>query len=455
MATLFKRGYEKKKKLKKVATALPLDIQQANAVYSKSSDIIVVAGAGSGKTLSLTERIKHLLDTGVPPSNIVAITFTNMASEEMKERLSNVAGIGDAFIGTIHSFANQVMKLSGMSYRIYDDDIDNAFHQELISKYCKHLTFDRFLKYKDLKKLEITGQISEREVQNFLQPSEMAEMSLITGTNAYKEFKDVNPKDYPKTIRDLCKERDVIDFDKLLKMAEDYFKSINAQVEHVLVDEFQDVGNLEFDFISSLNADNYFLVGDYLQSLYGFKGGNVNIFLKLIEDGDFEVHYLNNNYRNCKEVINMANTISDQIANKIPNHVVPLSEEDGEVNIVSKAKLIKILEDIEESKDYKNWFFLCRTNKEIFELTELCAENLIPCTTFKREGMSLEDLRKRMDSNRVKILTVHTSKGLEIDNVLLYGDFPVSCPSYRKSEDERKVMYVGVTRAKKRLFIVN
>ena len=96
--SLFKRGYEKPKKEDKIT----LDAQQDSAVHSRDNNILVVAGAGSGKTRVLTERIKFLLEEGVPPCNIVAITFTNMAAEEMKERLYDVEGIGDAFIGSIH-----------------------------------------------------------------------------------------------------------------------------------------------------------------------------------------------------------------------------------------------------------------------------------------------------------------------------------------------------------------
>ena len=172
---MFKRGYEKPKKEDKIV----LDAQQDSAVHARDNNILVVAGAGSGKTRVLTERIKFLLEEGVPPCNIVAITFTNMAAEEMKERLYDVEGIGDAFIGTIHSFANRVMKLSGETYRIYDDSIDNDFHRELITKYCKSLTFDRYLEYKDMKTLEMMGKITDKELNEFLLPSESGELMCI------------------------------------------------------------------------------------------------------------------------------------------------------------------------------------------------------------------------------------------------------------------------------------
>ena len=127
---LFKRGYERLE-LPDKNVEVVLDSQQEEAVRTRSEMALVVAGAGSGKTRVLTERVKFLLnEAGVPASNIIAITFTNMAAEEMKERLSNVDNIGDVFIGTIHSFANKVMRLqSDKNYKIYCDEIDNDFHR--------------------------------------------------------------------------------------------------------------------------------------------------------------------------------------------------------------------------------------------------------------------------------------------------------------------------------------
>lgn len=106
-------------------------------------------------------------------------------------------------------------------------------------------------------------------------------------------------------------------------------------------------------------------------------------------------------------------------------------------------------------KDFKDWFFLTRTNKELYDVMDMCINLGIPYTTFKREGMTLADLNKKKASKKLKILTVHTAKGLEIDNVILYGNFPLFLPYYRKNDDERKVMYVGITRAIKRLIILN
>ena len=145
-----------------------LDEKQKEIVESTEKNIVVVAGAGSGKTRVLTERIKHLLNNGVEAHNIVAITYTNMAADEMKQRLTDVSNIGDAFIGTIHSFANRLMGSSGEIYQIYDEHKSIELHRQLITRYCRHITFDRYLEYLDLQKQFEEGKVTENAVDLFL-----------------------------------------------------------------------------------------------------------------------------------------------------------------------------------------------------------------------------------------------------------------------------------------------
>lgn len=447
-----------KKRSEEKSAPITLDPQQKAIVESTANNILVIAGAGSGKTRVLTERIKYLVnERGVLPHNIVAITFTNMAADEMRDRLFDVKGIGDAFIGTIHSFANHIMKRSGEEYKIYSDEIDNEFHHRLITRYCKHITFDKYLKFKDLMNDAEVGKIDEREALSYLSPSERAELKILDRSEEEikAEIKETGSTKYPESIKTLCKKYKVITFDELLVRADRYFRSIGAKVEHLLVDEFQDVGTLEFRFIEGLNADNYFIVGDDWQSIYGFKGGNVSLFIRLAEDSSFVPYYLTNNYRNCKEVLNIADVVINQVSKKVKKSITPIRDTQGEVTINTKSCLPQYLSQIKDSHNFKDWFILTRTNKDLFQIVEYCREAGIPCVSFKREGMSLYDLRSAMSSNKVKVLTVHTAKGLESKNVILYGKFPLICPSYMNDEEERKVMYVGVTRAEDRLIILN
>ena len=153
---------------------MKLDKVQQEAVDSKESKIVVVAGAGSGKTRVLTERVRRLIRDGVEPHNIVCITFTNMAAQEMIERLAGTPGIGDAFIGTIHSFANRIYKHSGISYEILTPEKELELYQYILNKFKKYpnLRYDKYLKYLDCVKLHNEGKITEGEMQRFLLPSE-------------------------------------------------------------------------------------------------------------------------------------------------------------------------------------------------------------------------------------------------------------------------------------------
>jgi superfamily I DNA/RNA helicase len=464
--SLFSRGFDSDLTSKftvpnsqEISTPITLDEQQTQVVYSEAKNIIVVAGAGSGKTRVLTERIRHLIeDCNVPSHNIVSITFTNMAAEEMKLRLSNVVGIGDAFIGTIHSFANHIMKESGERYTLLNDDLDNQLHKELIGRYCQHLTVDRYLDYKDMVALVEVGKQPDSALNGFLTPSEQADLSTLHASVEAVEDDLINDTriTFGESIKTLCKKRNIITFDELIEKAREYFKKINASIEYVFVDEFQDVGGLEYSFIKSLNAENYFFVGDDYQSIYGFKGGNVNIFKGLVADEKFATYYLTNNYRSGSAILNLADYVISQVDDRVEKEVIPMSSEQGSYETLSKNQLIPLLSMLKEKEEnFKDWFLLVRTNKELFEVANVCIDLDIPYTTFKREGLSLSDVSKKLRSEKLKILTVHTSKGLEVDNVILYGNFPLVVPYYRKNDDERKVMYVGITRAKKTLRILN
>lgn len=205
----------------------------------------------------MTERVKRLLLDGVEPSNMVIITFTRMAAEELKERLVDVPGIGDCFVGTIHAFANKIFQNSNETYKLYSDEIENQFMTVLINLYGKHITMDKFFIYKDIVKKIDLGLKTEFDLNIALAQNEIYEIEIFMGK--------IKNENYPQNIHTLCKKHNVITFDELLKKTTEYFKQINGKVEYLFVDEFQDIGKLERDFFKALNADNYFYVGDEKQ----------------------------------------------------------------------------------------------------------------------------------------------------------------------------------------------
>lgn len=230
---------------------------QEAIINSTDSKIIVEAGAGSGKTYTLIERVRKLLEDGVRPENMVIITFTNMAAEELKERLVDIPGIGDCFVGTIHSFANKIFGNSNEEYKLFTEEIQDQFMSVLIALHGRNLTMESYLGYKDLKKKVDNGLISDEELRSQFTSAEMYEINVFLYSMPNKE--------YPENMEELCKKHNVITFDELLKRTTAYFKEIGGKVEYLFVDEYQDIGPLEKDFFEALNADNYFYVGDEKQ----------------------------------------------------------------------------------------------------------------------------------------------------------------------------------------------
>lgn len=419
---------------------LKLDNQQETIVKSTAKNILVVAGAGSGKTRVLTERVKHLLDTGVAPHNIVAITFTNLAAEELKDRLKMVPDIGDVFTGTIHSFANRIYKNSGVPYQLLTEETEQLIYEEILTKEkYKALTFKRWLQFLDLKKKADAGRIDESEPYEFLKPSERNVLYTCT-----------------KDVSAIMARDNIITFDELIVHATKYYTSLGASIEHLLVDELQDIGSSEYKFIRALNAENYFFVGDDWQAIYGFKGGNVDIFKGLVTNKSFTTYYLNNNYRNCKAIVDIGRRVINQVHDKIDKQVVVVNEGTAHVTIQSKSQIARVVNLLKkDQKNARDWFILTRTNRDAYLLAELLDDHKIDYCFIRKSDLSLEELQDAMLANQVKILTVHSAKGLENKKVILYGNFPVVQPSYMRNLEERKVMYVGVTRAIEELHIFN
>lgn len=421
-----------------------LDEKQLEIVNSKEPRIIVEAGGGSGKTRCLIERIKKLINDGVEAQNIVAITFTNMAAEEMKERLADVKGIGDCFIGTIHSFANKIFKNSNEEYKLFNEDIQDQFMNVLITLHAKFTKLEDYFQYKEYLKKVDNGLMEECDIQNLMPRKSLYEIKVF--------LDEIEDKNYPQTMKTLCKKHNVITFDELLKKTTQYFKEINGKVEYLFVDEYQDIGPLEKDFFISLNADNYFYIGDEKQAIYAFKGGNVRFFLNLINSSKWKTYYLNNNYRCGQKIIDVANEVICQANDIINMRSVCKSGKQGEVIIDNKLKLPIYLRKIHH---YKDWFFLVRTNKDLAKMEQILISENIPYVSFKKGEMSLDEMRKCMAEDKVKLLTIHTSKGLESPNVLMWGNFPIKERPYLRNNDELKVRYVGITRAIDRCIILN
>lgn len=182
------------------------------------------------------------------------------------------------------------------------------------------------------------------------------------------------------------------------------------------------------------------MCGDEKQrNLSDLNGGNVNYFLNLIKSPNWKTYYLNNNYRCGAEIIDIANRVILQADDIINTQTVCMSGKKGRVIIDSKFKIDQYLKLI---TNYKDWFILVRTNKDLVKLEQKLIDLYIPYVSFRKGEMTLEEMRKCMEEDKVKLLTIHTSKGLESPNVLMWGNFPIKEKPYMRNNDEIKVRYV-------------
>ena len=337
---------------------MELSEKQKEIVQTKESKVVVISSAASGKTRVLTERVKYLLDNNIDPRKIVVITFTNAAAEELLKRLGNPKKL---FIGTIHSYANYLLK-----------------------SFC----------------LE-TSEILENE-----------------------------------------------QFDRLFPMIKKNPKCIK-QVEHLLLDEAQDSTDIQFEFLlDMIRPMNYMFVGDYRQSIYGWAGSDPDLLINLSKSDGVTKYYLNENYRNSSNILDYAKGIIKLAGLDYIDYSIPRRENKGKVINMDydASKIARAIKNY--PSEYKDWFILTRTNSQIDEIIRELEKEGVPYDTFKRSQLDSQGLNEKLEQNTVKVLTIHTSKGLENKNVLVIG-------AKFFNREEKCISYVAATRARDLLVWTN
>lgn len=213
-------------------------------------------------------------------------------------------------------------------------------------------------------------------------------------------------------------------------------------MEWILLDEAQDTDALQFKFLlDMINPDYFFFVGDLKQSIYQWRAARPDLLQKLCEREDVQVLDMNENYRNQFNILKYAKHLISP--NGFEDTSVAMRTGNGSV-METPYNTQFIVQKIQENGDYGNWAILARTNQEISTIAAVLKRNEIPFDTFKQGDLTKEELCKKMDSNTVKILTVHSAKGLEWDNVIVIG------MRYSPFE-ERNICYVAATRARNNL----
>ena len=313
--------------------------------------MIVIAGAGSGKTRVLTYKIAYLMTQGVDPFNILALTFTNKAAREMKERIANIVGdeAKNLWMGTFHSVFARILRIEAhkigytSNFTIYDSDDS----QKLVARIIKELNLDKEqYKYKI-----IFSRISSMK-NNFISADQYVndeEMLLSDKISNRPKFHQIY-----KQYVNRCFKAGAMDFDDLLLKTNELLNSYPDTLSkyqnifrYILVDEYQDTNHSQYLIIRSLSDkfQNICVVGDDAQSIYSFRGSNINNILNFQKDfPDSKIFRLEQNYRSTKNIVNAANSIIEYNQKRLKKNVWT-NNESGE-----KISVNKLLTDGEEGR---------------------------------------------------------------------------------------------------------
>ena len=336
-----------------------LNEAQKQPVLHKEGPLIVIAGAGSGKTRVLTYRIAHLMASGVDSFSILALTFTNKAAREMKGRIAELVGESEAknlWMGTFHSVFARILRHEAdklgfpSNFTIYDTQDSDR----LISSIIKEMGLDKDIyKYKQIRSrisafknslITVKAYFNDIDLQEADAMSKRPEMGAI-----YKEYVD------------RCFKAGAMDFDdlllrtnELLNRHPDVLAKYQDRFRYILVDEYQDTNHSQYLIVRALSDryQNICVVGDDAQSIYAFRGANINNILNFQKDYDDVVLYrLEQNYRSTKTIVNAANSIINHNQTKI-DKVVWTSNKEG-----SPIQLNRLTTDAEEGRHVASSIF--------------------------------------------------------------------------------------------------
>jgi len=344
-----------------------LNEAQRAPVIQKDGPMIVIAGAGSGKTRVLTVRIANLMSQGVDSFNILALTFTNKAAKEMKKRIAEIVGSNEAknlWMGTFHSVFARILRSEAdklgypSNFTIYDTQ-DSV---RLISAIIKEMQLDRDV----YKPKQVLSRISSYKnslitVKAYFNNQELQEADAMS--------KKPRLGDIYQNYVDRCFKSGAMDFDDLLLKTNELlnrFPEVLAKYQdrfrYILVDEYQDTNHSQYLIVRALSDrfQNICVVGDDAQSIYAFRGANINNILNFQKDYEnVQMYRLEQNYRSSKNIVEAANNIIDKNKTKL-DKIVWTANDDGE-----KIKVHRSITDGEEGRFVAATIFDQKMNKQL------------------------------------------------------------------------------------------
>ena len=343
-----------------------LNPEQRKAVEHTKGPVMVIAGAGSGKTRVLTYRIAHMILTGVDSFSIISLTFTNKAAKEMKERISKIVGPSESrniWMGTFHSVFARILRSEATllgypsNFTIYDSDDSKS----LIKRIIKEFNLDDKVYKPNL----VLSRISAAK-NNLISANNYVNNSVIQTEDSQSRKPELGRifQSYEKR----CFQSGAMDFDDLLYKTNILFRDhasvllkYQDKFRYILVDEYQDTNFSQYLILKKLAArfENICVVGDDAQSIYSFRGANIQNILNFQKEySDAKVFKLEQNYRSTQNIVKAANGLIAKNTEQIKKDVWTENTE-GE-----KIKIIKTLSDNEEGYEVANDIFFRRGNEQ-------------------------------------------------------------------------------------------
>ncbi len=372
-----------------------LNPEQRNAVTHSTGPLMVIAGAGSGKTRVLTYRIVHLLKSGIYPHNILALTFTNKASKEMRNRIELMAGESEArslWMGTFHSVFSKILRFEAeklnypSNFTIYDTDDSKSLVRSII----KELNLD-----KDIYKLGVIRNRISSLKNNFISPAGYNNKSELNQQDKIAKRTEFG-RVYQMYVQ-RCEKASAMDFDdlllktyQLLENHDEVLLKYQEKFKYILIDEYQDTNHIQYLIIKKLAAlnENICIVGDDAQSIYAFRGANIQNILNFKDDyPNYKTYKLEQNYRSTSTIVEAANSIIKQNEQQIAKNVWTSNTKGDKIIVVKtgsdndEGRLVaNTIFDVQirSQAHHKDFAILYRTNAQSRSMEESLRKRNIP-----------------------------------------------------------------------------
>lgn len=427
-----------------------LNKNQHEAVIRTEGPSLIIAGAGSGKTRVLTYRIAHLLKQGARPSSILALTFTNKAAREMKDRIAAVAGENVArylWMGTFHSVFARMLRTEheAIGYPSNFTIYDSADSKSLIKTIIKSFQLDE----KTYKPGVVAGRISNAK-NNLLTPNVYANHDEIRLADKNIRMPAISEiyKEYAKR----CFLSGAMDFDDLLLKTNLLFRDnpeilakYQERFDYVLVDEYQDTNYAQYLIVKKLSAknNNICVVGDDAQSIYSFRGARIENILNFKNDyPGHKIFKLEQNYRSTQTIVNAANSIISNNKKQIPKTVFSEKKEGNPIKILSaltdNEEGFMVVQEIAETQlrnHYKNsdYAILYRTNAQSRIFEEALRKRNIPYKIYG--GLSFYQRKEIKDLLAYFRMTINPADNEALKRIINYPARGIGATTISKLEE--------------------